>query len=430
MAGGTPGLWGEKDVMRNWFASAAVAALLAGGSLLVAPPADAQRGKQQQAQPKFKFSKEVQPLLAQAQQAQGAGDHAAALGFLQQADAIPTKNADDSYMIGMLRVNSGVSTENNELVEQGLEQALASGRVPEEEQGKFIRNLGSLALQRGDNAKAMQQFARYMEINPTDAGVMAEVAELARRGGDNRRAVELMRQAIAQQEKNTGEKADETWYRRALAISYDANLPAETAATSEALVRAYPNGTNWRDVLIIFRDGNKLDDQTNLDVMRLMRYTNALSGERDFFEYAETASMRGFPGEAKAVIDEGIKAGALQLSRPVVKELNTQVTGRITSDRAELPRSEKEARAEKNGRLALGTGDAYLGYSQYQKAAEMYRLAMEKGGVDTATANMRLGIALARGGDKAGAEAAFAAVTTPPRAQLARLWQIWLSQQG
>ncbi|MFQ3667212.1 MAG: hypothetical protein SNJ79_14470, partial [Sphingomonadaceae bacterium] len=81
--------------MRNWFASAAVAALLAGGSLLVAPPADAQRGKQQQqAQPKFKFSKEVQPLLAQAQQAQGAGDHAAALGFLQQADAIPTKNAD------------------------------------------------------------------------------------------------------------------------------------------------------------------------------------------------------------------------------------------------------------------------------------------------------------------------------------------------
>lgn len=416
-------------MMTRWTGLTAIALLLAAGSVVVTAPADAQR-QQKTAAPKFKFSKEVQPLLAQAQQAQQANDHATAIGLLDQADAIPTKNADDSYMIGMLRLNSGLGTQDNALIEAGIEQALASGRVAPEDQPKFIRNLGSLALQRGDMAKAAQQFERYLAINPNDADVMAEIAELHRRANDNRRAVATLQQAIATKERTSGTKADETWYRRALAIAYDANMPAEIASASEALVKAYPNSTNWRDVLLIFRETSKLDDQTNLDALRLARAASALAGERDFFEYAETAVMRGLPGEAKAVIDEGVAAGALQLSKPVIRELNTAANSRLPADKASLPASEKEARTAKNGRVALGTGDAFLGYSQYDKAVEMYRLALEKGGVDADVVNTRIGIALARKGDKAGAEAALAAVKGAPRAQLARYWQIWSSQRG
>jgi tetratricopeptide (TPR) repeat protein len=400
--------------------------------LVTAAPADAQRKKKDEAAaaPKLQLSKEVQPLLAQAQKAQTDKDFAGSIALLAQADAVPTKTPDDNYMIGMLRINAGLGVQDNGLVEKGIEQALATGRVAVEDQPKFIRNLGSLALNRNDYQKALAEFDRYLKLVPTDADVMVEVAELHRRTKNNAKAVELMTQAIAVKEKTSGAKADESWYRRALAIAYDSNLSAETVKASEALVRAYPSGQNWRDVVLIFRESNKLDDQGNLDALRLQRAASGLTGERDFYEYAETASMRGLPGESKAVIDAGLAAGALNLGKPVVKELNTKVSGEIKADRAGLAQSGKEAKAAANGRSALATGDAHLGYGEYAQAADLYRLALQKGGVDTNIVNTRLGIALARSGDKAGAAAAFNAVTTQPRAQLARLWLIWTEQQG
>jgi TolA-binding protein len=76
----------------------------------------------------------------------------------------------------------------------------------------------------------------------------------------------------------------------------------------------------------------------------------------------------------------------------------------------------------------MGQGDAYFGYGEYTKAAEMYRLALSKGGVDAATANLRLGASLMRGGDKAAAKAAFEAVQGGTRAPLAQYWLIALGK--
>jgi hypothetical protein len=54
----------------------------------------------------------------------------------------------------------------------------------------------------------------------------------------------------------------------------------------------------------------------------------------------------------------------------------------------------------------------------------MYRIALQKGG-DPAVVNTRLGIALARAGQKAEADAAFKAVPAGTRGQLAQLWMAW-----
>lgn len=398
--------------------------------LMVAMPQAAmaqKKGKEAAAQ-SFKFSKPVQSLLAQAQKAQQAGDSAGALALLQQAEALPSKNVDDVYMINMMTLNSAIQLKDNALIEKALEGALASGRLNQEDEIKFRRNLGAMALQRNDTNKAVAEFEKLLAITPNDADMMVEVAELQRRQGLNPKAIQTLNQAIAIKGQG-GQKADESWYRRALAIAYDAKLPAETVATSEALVRAYPNATNWRDTLIIYRDNARLDDQGNLDVLRLMRQNAALAGERDYAEYAETAAIRGLPGEAKAVLDEGVAKGALQAGKPLVKELLASVNPKIASDRATLPGLEKESATAKNGRMALATADAHLGYGNYAKAADLYKLALEKGSVDPAVANMRLGLALAKTGNKEGAATAFKAVSGAPRDQLARFYEIWLEQQ-
>lgn len=412
--------------MKLMLARVCGAALLVGLGAAMPAPALAQKQKA----PSYKLSKTVQPLLGEAQKAQTANDHAGAIGFLNQAAAAEGKTPDDLYLIGLLFINSGVSTKDNATIKRGIDMALESGRTPPEDQVKFVRTLGTIALQANDYTTAMTQFERYLQLNPNDAPVIAEMAELYRRQKLNQKAVQTMQQAISVQEKTSGAKADESWYRRTLAIAYDGGLAAETLSSGEALVTNYPNPTNWRDVIVIWRETNKLDDQTNLDALRLQRAARALTGERDYYEFAEIASARGLPGEAKAVIDEGVAAGALNLQKQVVKELNTSVAGRLASDKAGLAAAEKEARAAGNGRAALGTGEAFMSYGQYDKAAEMFRLALQKGGVDAATANTRLGIALARSGDKAGADAAFAAVNTAPRSQLARYWKIWTKQQS
>lgn len=413
------------------FLGRASAVALAATLLTAAPHAALAQKKKEEAKggaPALKLSKPVQSLAAQAQKLQQEGNHAGAVELLKQADAIPNKNADDNYIINMLRLNSAITLQDNALIETSLEGALASGKLSLDDQMKFRRNLGAMALQRKDYAKAQFEFEKLIEMNPNDPSMLIEIAELQRRQGQNQKAIATLQQGIATQEK-AGGKADESWYRRALAIAYDSKLPAEVTATSQALVKAYPNATNWRDVLVIYRDTTRFDDQGNLDILRLMRANGALAGERDYAEYAETASLRGYPGEAKAVIDEGIAKGALKPTTPFVKEVTAAVNPKIAGDKASLPGLEKEAKAAANGRAALGTADAYLGYGQYAKAAELYKVALAKGNVDAATVNTRLGFALGKSGDKAGGQAALQAVTTPPRDQLAKYYLIWLNNQ-
>ena len=416
--------------MMTFFGRASAVALAA-VLMTAAPHAALAQKKKEEAKggaPALKLSKPVQSLAAQAQKLQGEGNHAGAIELLKQADAIPNKNADDTYIISMLRLNSAITLNDNALIEQSIEGALASGKLPVDDQVKFRRNLGAMALQRQDYAKAQSEFEKLVQMNPSDSSMLVEIAELQRRQGQNQKAIATLQQGIATQEK-AGTKPDESWYRRALAIAYDSKLPAETVATSEALVRAYPNATNWRDVLVIYRDTTRFDDQGNLDILRLMRANSALAGERDYAEYAETASLRGYPGEAKAVIDEGIAKGALKTTTPFVKEVTASVNPKIAGDKASLPGLEKESKAAANGRAALGTADAFLGYGQYAKAAELYKVALQKGSVDAATVNTRLGFALGKSGDKAGAEAALKSVTGAPRDQLARYYLIWLNNQ-
>ena len=94
-----------------------------------------------------------------------------------------------------------------------------------------------------------------------------------------------------------------------------------------------------------------------------------------------------------------------------------------------MPGLEKQAAAAPQGRIASNTADAFLSYGQYDKAAKLYRTALQKGSVDANVVNTRLGIALALGGHKAEAEAAFKQVSGA-RTDLAGFWLLWLSQRA
>lgn len=402
--------------------SRSLAAILLVSAGVTAAPAFAAEKAEAPKPPKL--SKPVMAALAEAQKLQGANDHPAALAKIAEAEAFPTPTADDTYMINALKLNTGITTKNNVLIEEALTKMLATGKVAAADQPKFIRTVGSLALERKDYNTATKSFEQLIALNPNDSDSMIALGELYYAQKVNAKAVESINRAIATN-KAAGVAVPEGWYRRALGIAYDGKVAGAVEPATLALLGAYPNAVNWRDAVLITRDKYPtMDEQTDLDFLRLQAATGALNGERDFVEYADTALGRGLPGEAEAVLKSGIAKNMVTPTKPLIVELMRSASGKVAADKASLPGLEKDAKT--SPKLAMGTADAYYGYGDYAKAAALYKQAVGGAGVDQSTANLRLGASLARAGDKAGAAEALKLVKGGPREDIAKYWLVFV----
>lgn len=156
-----------------------------------------------------------------------------------------------------------------------------------------------------------------------------------------------------------------------------------------------------------------------------MASSKSLQNAYSYNEYAEAAWRVGLPGEVKSVIEGGRSRG--EIDKTALDDLYKLATAAVPKDQASLPASEKAATAAATGKPAAGTGNAFMSYGDYAKAATLYRLALQKGGVDADEVNTRLGIALAKSGDKAGALEAFGKVNGPLRRKIADLWTAWVN---
>lgn len=410
---------------------ALAAALLAGG--LTAMPAAAQNNPQQAQQPaparKFDFSREARKPLADLQKAVEGGDEAAVQTALAAAQAA-AKNPDDRYAIGQFQLRHAISKDDDQQKIVAVQAMIQSGGATQEELPTLYQNLGGLYYEAKQMDQSAEAFAKEVELSPNSTDAVLRLAQVKADQKKGAEAVPLLERAI-QMQKGAGQQVPENWYKLALRYAYEGNNAPQITKISRELIAAYPTETNWRDGLILYRDAAKLDEDknANLDLMRLMRASKSLKGERDWFELAQAANDAGLPGETKAILDEAAASRAVDTSKPFFKDLAGVANQRIDDDKRGLAAAEKQAAAAAQGRAAASTADAYLGYGEYQKAVELYRTALQKGAVDANIVNTRLGIALAMAGQKAEAETALKAVTGP-RAELANFWLLWLNQRG
>jgi hypothetical protein len=160
--------------------------------------------------------------------------------------------------------------------------------------------------------------------------------------------------------------------------------------------------------------------------MLMMQATNGLSSPADYCLFASAASEQVNYNEGNAVIDQGLAAKHIDSSSPIFRDVIAGLKTKQIATEADLATAAKSAA---NGMALLRIGDRYYGMGQYQKAADLYRQSMGKAGVDAAVANLHLGMALARAGDKAGATTAFNAVSGP-RSDIAKFWLLYLQTRA
>ncbi len=370
------------------------------------------------------FSVAAQPL----QKALQAKDYATAKGALPAAQAAAT-TPDDKYQVAIMALILAQSTTDVAGERTAADAVIASGKAPPEQLAQVLTMKGQLAYNANDMAGADAAFTQLIQLQPQNSDAIVLLAQVKTREGRPGDALPLVDQSI-QAQKTAGQPVSEDLYRRALAISYDGKNAAGVIKYGQQLADAYPRADIWRVALQTYRDTSKPDPQTELDTLRLMRVTNSLAGERDYYDYANTALNKGFPGEAKAVIDQGLSSNmvdnkALATSKALA-EVKQVAGSKIAADKADLPASDKRARASADGKQALLIGDAYLGYGQFDKAADLYKVALQKG-ADANVVNLHLGEALAQSGQKPAAAQAFALVQGPAR-PLAQYWTIWANK--
>jgi hypothetical protein len=367
------------------------------------------------------LSKEFRAAAAPLQTAISAKTWPQTAALLDASD-LAAKSPYEKFVAAQLRYQVGLGTQDMAVQKRAILEMLSSGAAPPGAATALNLSVGNDLFFANQHAKALPYLLEAKRLGSTEEQLPLLIAESYFKTSNVPAGMAELSAALAAK-KAAGQAAPENWYARARAAAYNAKMDSATSDWSRMMIAAYPSLKNWRDGLVIYRDASSRAAPVNLDLFRLMRVTKSLDGERDYAEYAELATAAGLPGEAKAVIDEGFTLGKVPAGSRTLGELRALTAGKVAADRAGLPASERASVT--SARTAFATAEAYLGYGDDTKAIALYRSAMAKGGIDMDAANMHLGMALLRSGQRDEARAKFASVTGA-RSEVAKFWTLFV----
>lgn len=394
---------------------AAASGSIAHAQTTPAVPADATPAKELP-----KPSKKALKSLIELSNAVKAKDAAAIAAALPQAKANAT-NPGDIYLIGMLMMNFALAAKDNAALGTAVDQIVQSNYLSTKEAAELYRDLGGTYSAAKQYDLATGAYDRAVALDPTNSALLVSLAESRFAANNIPAGVDALRKAIAATAA-VGGKAPEPYYRRAVGMAFIAKLPT-TSDLARDWVSTYPNPDSWHNALAIYQNMNKPDLPIAIELYRLMGATNALE-VADYAVYSSLAFENGNYVEAQAVIDAGVAAGKIQRTSAGVKPVVAALAAKPKTTAADLAEA---ARSVKDAAGKFRVAERYLGMGDYAKAVALYREADGKPGVDQNLLKLHLGIALARSGDKTGAQEALAAVQGPLQ-PMAAYWQIYVKQ--
>jgi tetratricopeptide (TPR) repeat protein len=386
------------------------------------PSQPAQAQAQAGAQAKITISKGESKAFTELQKAVNANDVATIPAKLAAAQAAATTK-EDHYAIGQLQLKAALAAKDLNGQAAAVDAIAGSGFLDGARTAELYDALGVSFYNAKDYARASALFERAATADPRNPEPLKLLAEARNASGQGAQGAVALQKAL-QLSAVAGQKPGEDLYKRAVGMAYDARSPSAVELGRE-WVAAYPNADSWTNAIAIYRNMMHPEVGGTLDLLRLMRAAGALTRPGDYALYATAAADQGNFAEAQSVIDQGIAAKVVSPSNAQFRDIVAGLKAKPKATDADLAAAIKTAPAAKS---LIGIGDRYYGLGEYAKAVDAYRQAIAKGG-DANIANLHIGMALARAGDKAGATAALNSVTGT-QSDIAKFWLIYVQRQA
>lgn len=372
------------------------------------------------------LSRAVGVPLQAAQKDLKKGDYSGALQELGKADAVSKKTPYEQHVIHEMEGYAYVRTKQYAKAAKALEPGLTDGFLAPSQIPQRTVALAQLNYQVKNYDKAIQYGTEAIDKGWADAQMPTLVGQAYYLKSDWAGTVNFEKKLIATDKSKGVAPSNESLQLLLSACLKMKNEACENNALEE-LVVYHPKPEYWQQLLYGMFKTVKSDSNL-LQTYRLASEVNVLKRPEDFTDFAQLAIEAGSPGEAEQIIEKGMKENVFSGARTKGKaqRLLADAKRAAARDQAGLARSAEEAARSSNGNQDYGLGLAYFGYQHYHKAIQALTQALAKGGLKSPPqAQLLLGIAQLKAGDKAAALKSFRAVKGNPTLQrLATLWSL------
>jgi len=388
-----------------------------------AVPASAQGSKPaaaQPAQPQIKPSSKALKAIVDLQTVVNKKDWASVPAKVTAAEAVASTK-EDHYLIAQFQLQAAVAANDKPAISAAIDKIAATNVLDTGKVSSLYVGLGGSYFNDKQYPQASAAYQKALALDPRNEEAGKMVGEALFASGQKAEAATAFQRAI-QASVAAGQKPDEALVKRAVAVAYEAQLPVAVDLARQ-WVAAYPSPSSWSDTLAIYTNLNHPDAEAALDLYRLRQVTGSMTEGGEWAQYARTAAELNNFNEAQAALDAAVAAKAITPGDAKYSDLFNGLKAKQKATAADLAVATKTATS---GMALLRIGDRYYAMGDYAKAVDIYRMSMSKPGVDKDVANLHVGMALARAGDKAGATAALNSVTGP-RAGIAKLWLTYVN---
>ena len=390
------------------------------------------------AAPKKNYSKEFIKEYSLAADALNKAKDAAAAKTMFPTVLASVQNDDDRYEAGILAINIGAQLKDLAFQQQGIDLLLASATTPANLKTEYTFRKGAYAYDNKDFVGAEKLMTDAYNLGHRGNNIEYLISTAQSQQGRDKDAMVWLGKAI-EGSKAAGQSS-KPYIVRAANLSAKSKDYAGAANWYKQLLQAENNADYWHDALVFFDRSLTLNPEETLDLMRLMRATNALRFQQEYAQYLDSLSYIGvrYPAEAVAVLDEGFTKGVISRSNVTFGERYTESKARLADDTATLAGTVKPATsATAKPILASLTGDSFYSHKDYKTAKDLYAAALQKGAVldkdgkdQTDRTRFRLAMSKAMLADYAGAKADFAMITGANRKAIAEYWLMHIDQQA
>src|SRR6267143_1666849 len=320
--------------------------------------------------------------------------YADAIAKLREAEGIAGKTSYDQHLINDMLGFAYARTGNYAEAAKAWEAELDDGFAPQSEIPTRVRQLAEANYQIKNYDKAIEFGTRAIKGGFADEELRTLVGQAYYLKGDWKGTLHFEEGLVDTQIKN-GQTPKSESLQLLLSACVKLNDSACETRALEKVVTYYPKPDYWYQLLFTMRQQTTGNDANTLQTYRLMSEVDVLKNPEDYTEMAQLALEAGSPGEAQRVLEKGIGKGVFTDPRAKAKNQRLLESAKkaAATDQASLQRIEKEADAAPTGAKNVGLGLAYLGYGQYDKAADALGKGLAKGGLrNESEARLLLGI--------------------------------------